>query len=104
MLTEGDPYWGWDVARFVVGTGALWLAVLVLRLGWIQHRDPDPARPHPLTYLAFAGALLLIGALRIGHIGEPPTWDLFPALAVVLAGMVGVLRRVRLPRRAPHRR
>lgn len=100
-----------DVARFALCTGALWLAALVLRLGWIRYRRPSPRvdrrtyKPtHPMTYVSYAGALVLIAGQRLTRLGEPLSWDFPVAVVVVLAGLYGVLKRTKLTSRPPHKR
>jgi hypothetical protein len=47
---------------------------------------------------------MLLAAFRLGHIGEPPTWGLWPTVACLGLGLWGVLARVKLPRVPPKRR
>lgn len=99
-----------DSIRFVLCVASLWLAALVTRLGWLRKRNlEDPAIESraadisPLTYLSYAGALVLLAAQRVEHIGEPLSWDFFVAAAVVALGMYGVVTRTRFNRRS-HKR
>ncbi len=91
----GDLNW-YDLVRFVLGVAALLLAALVLRLALLRYRRGDD-RVHPATYASYAGALVLLALLRLSHIGEDPTWDLWVAVAVVCAGWYGVARRMTIP-------
>lgn len=86
----------WDVIRLLHCTAALLLAALVLRMCWVRYQAGTPML-HPAVYMSFALALLLMAGQRIGHIGESPaTPDLYVAIAVVVLGWYGVLRRAKL--------
>lgn len=89
-----------DVLRLVVAAGSFWLAALVLRICYTRRGTSvsRPDRPQFLTYLSFAGCLVMLGETRIENIGEPIDWTL-PTSAVVLGlGFVGVIMRTRLGR------
>jgi hypothetical protein len=102
-----DDYLAWDALRVGLAVAALWLGVLVLRLGWIHRHDrrkPGAVKPHLATYVSYAMALMTLAAFRLGHVGEPPTWGLIPTAVCIGLGLWGVLARVKLPRVPPHRR
>jgi hypothetical protein len=94
----------YDLLRIVIAACALWLSVLVLRLGWTRTR-PGAQRvegtPHYATYLSYAGGLLVIAVFRVEGLGAPPDRRMWISLVLVALGMYGVLRRTRLsyPRR-----
>lgn len=88
-----------DAIRLILCVAALLLAAMVLRLAWVRHKRSGFEAfesNHPLTYVSYALALGLMAALRISHIGEPPTWDLWVAMTVVTLGWIGVARRAHI--------
>lgn len=99
-----DQYLIFDLWRLLVTTCALWLGALVLKLCWDRFRDPDSGRTHPLTYLSYAVALFAIAGYRIAALGEPPEPRLAITTTIVVLGLIGVLKRVRLPWKPPHLR
>ena len=96
-----DDYLVWDALRLAVAVVALWLAVLVLRLGWLHRHDannPQAVKPHIATYVSYALSLMTLAAMRLDHIGEPVAWGMVPTVVCVGAGLWGVLSRTRLPK------
>lgn len=99
VSVQDEGYWLADVLRFCIIVASLWLAALALRLGWLKQRrhrlhpptDPPCRIPHPLVYVSYAAALVLISGLRITHLGEPITPDLWWSFAVLVPGFIGVL-------------
>lgn len=92
-----DKYLWADLVRLVMGTAALWLGALLLRIAWTRWRDHD-LYPHIALYLSYALTMMLLCALRISHIGNPPTWDLWVAVVIVALGLWGAVRSVRIRR------
>lgn len=93
-----DTDLGWiDLVRFLTCVAAILLALLVARLAWLRwpQRATDD-RPSTLVYASYASALLLGSALRIPHVGHPPTWDLWAFIAIVTMGWFGVMKRTRI--------
>lgn len=88
-----DPNLLYDAIRFVLGVAALTLAAMVVRLGYLRHADERRYHVHPAAYFSYALALTLLAFLRLSHIGDPPTWDLWVACAVVVSGWYAVLTR-----------
>lgn len=89
-----------DILRLLVAAGSFWLAALVLQICWSRRGTSvsRPDRPQFLTYLSFAGCLVMLGATRIENIGEPIDWTLPAATVVIVLGFVGVIMRTRLGR------
>lgn len=104
VSVQDEGFWVSDVLRFCIIVASLWLAALALRLGYLKHRthrahlptDPPCRVPHPLVYVSYAAALVLISGLRITHLGEPITPDLWWSFAVLVPGFIGVLSDLRL--------
>lgn len=103
-----DDYWYVDLVRLWVGITSIWLAVLVLRLAaarGITAKDaPRPPVSHLALYASYALALVLLCALRISHLGDRPTWDLWWAVVVDLLGIWGAASIFRFHRPWPRRR
>lgn len=94
-----------DLVRVLVIAGSLWLAALVLRLGWGRRAAQGSAeRPSLFTYASFAVALLLIGIRRVEAFGGPADWHLIAEAFVVVLGLLGVARRIRFTAQPPWRR
>lgn len=101
-------YLWFDLYRVALAAFALWMAVLVLRLGWHRFLDLRAGRrderTHPFVYLSYALALGAIAGFRIGGLGTSPEVRLWVASAIVLFGFLGLTRRLRFSLRPPHRR
>ena len=96
-----DAYLWMDALRVLLAVAALWLATLVLRLGWMQRHDvrnPAAIKPHIATYVSYALSLVTLAGFRLQHVGEPPTLGMIPTIVCIGAGLWGVLSRTRLPK------
>lgn len=89
-----------DVLRLVIAAGSFWLAALVLQICWTRRGTgvSRPDRPQFLTYLSFAGCLVMLGTSRIENIGHPIDWSLPASTVFIVLGFVGVIMRTRLGR------
>lgn len=99
-----DPNLLYDLIRFVLGVAALVLAAMVVRLGYLRFHDGRRYHVHPAAYFSYALALTLLAFLRLSHIGDRPTWDLWVACMVVASGWYAVLTRASFHTAPPWRR
>lgn len=93
-----------DLLRGVIGTGSLLLAAMIMRLLYVRNRDATAYGVHPAMYWSFALSLVVLAALRLTHVDQPPTWDLWPTGLAVILGWYAILKRTRLRFDPPWRR
>lgn len=96
-----------DAGRVLIAAGALWLALLVAKLGWHRFRCKDghcADNVHWTTHASFALLLAAVAVYRIEAVGQPLDTRFGVTLAAVGLGVYGVLKRTRLNWRPPHRR
>lgn len=89
-----------DVTRLIIGVTALWLAVLIIRYGWARRAEfrNGGGQPHVLFYVSYFLVMVLLAALRLSHVGDAPTWDLWVAAVIDACGVAGACFMYRLPR------
>ena len=80
------------------------LAAMVARLGWLRRKFNDGPGEHWAAYASYAVALVILALLRVTHAGMPPTWDLWAAAVVAVAGWYAMMQRAKFTTIAPWRR
>ena len=84
-----------DLFRLALGVALLALAAMVARLGWLRREFDDGVGEHWAAYASYAVALVILALLRVTHAGMPPTWDLWAAAVVAVAGWYAMMKRAK---------
>lgn len=90
-----------DIFRAVLSVALLLLAAMVARLAWLRRGSLDRMGVHWAAYLSYATSLVLLALLRIGHAGEPASWDLWAAVVVAALGWYAVMKRAKFTHKPP---
>lgn len=112
-MSFNDPYFWIDVWRLALAGASEILMLLILRLTWLRWRDGTVGvgaagklqyQPSLASTLSYLMCLFFIGVRRVELLGEPPEIWLWTATLIVGLGWVGILDRVKIDWRPPHRR